>query len=446
MAICKTLPGPKSRFPMVDWLQFARNPLDFLAQCAHKYGDIVDLTLPVGRVCLISHPDYIERMLVTHRHDFKKGRFFDLLRPMMGNGLVNSDGEFWLCQHRIVQPAFHRSRINTYAKVMVAYTERMLLGWHDGDLLDVQWEMTSLIMSIIARLLFDTDITNRATTAKVLEICLEEFTARLKNPVQLPESIPTPSNLRYRWAIQRLDQLIQEVITQHRATNHDSGDLLSMLLQARDEDGKQMDDRQLRDELVTLFIAGRETTAQTLVWAWYLLSQYPDVETRLLEELHSVLGGRAPTIEDLPSLRYTEMVIKETLRLYPVNWLLARETVRDIEMGGYHIPVNRQVWATQWIVHYNPHYYESPHMFKPERWERETEKNLPKYAYLPFGAGPRVCIGNTFATTELILLLATIAQKFKLELVMGQRVVADLQATISPKYGMKMILRERASH
>jgi cytochrome P450 len=443
MVIRNTPPRPKSRFPMAYWLQFARSPLDFLSQCAQKYGDIVDLTLPTGRAYLISHPSYIEYMLITHKNDFKKGHFFDVLRPVMGNGLITSEREVWLRQRRIAQPAFHRSRFKSYAQVMVDHIEHTLLGWHDGDVRDVQWEMVRLTMSIITQLLFDTDVTDEAETGRVLEVCLEECAARLRNPVHVPERIPTPSNLRYRQALQKLDQVIQEIITRHRATNHDSGDLLSVLLQARDEDGSQMDDQQLRDELVTFFIAGHETVALTLTWAWYLLSQYPDVEAKLLEELHSVLGERVPTIEDLPSLSYTEMVVKETMRLYPISWLLARETIRDVEIGGYRIPAGQQVWATPWIVHYDPRYYESPQIFMPERWENERGKDLPKCAYLPFGAGPRVCLGNAFATMELILVIATIAQKFQLELAAGQHVEVDLQPAICPKYGMKMILRER---
>jgi cytochrome P450 len=447
MTLSKTPPGPKPHFLIGHLPEFVKSPLNFLIESTRDYGDIIDLHLPLGRTYYLNHPDYIEFMLVAGHRNFKKGKIFDLIRPLLGNGLVSSDGEFWLRQRRLMQPAFHRERIKAYADVMVNYTERMLEGWEDGQTRNISEDMIHLTMEIVSRLLFNAEVSSEeaAISNHAFTEGLEVFQAKLSSPIQIPQKYPTPGNLRYKRAVGQLDRIIDEIIQRNRAEGSDKGDLLSMLLQVRDEDGKGMSNQQLRDELLTLFLAGHETTAGMLTWAWYLLSQHPQVEARLNQELQTVLAGRSPTVNDLPQLPYTDMVIKETLRLYPVGWMLSRETLQDVEIGGYHIPKGMQLMASPWTMHRDPRYYSDPHAFKPERWESEETKKLPKYAYLPFGGGPRQCIGNTFALTEAALILATVAQQYRLELMPGKPVVPNASATIRPKHALKMKLIRQVS-
>jgi cytochrome P450 len=279
-----------------------------------------------------------------------------------------------------------------------------------------------------------------------METVLRSFTARVNRFIRLPDFIPTLGNIRLRRAVKRLDSIIFEIIARRRATGEDRGDLLSMLLNAQDEDGgDRMTDRQLRDEAMTLFMAGHETTANTLTWAWYLLAQHPEVEARLHEELDRVLGDRAPTMADLSSLPYTEHVITETLRLYPTVWILGREAIEPSQVGGYRVPVGTTVYMSQWVVHRDPRFFDDPESFRPERWQDGLLKRIPRYAYFPFGGGPRICIGNGFAMMEAVLLLATIAQRFRLVLEPGTKAKLMPTMTLRADGGIPMTLASRRS-
>ena len=304
-----------------------------------------------------------------------------------------------------------------YGRVMVEYTERMLRDWADGQARDVQADMMRLTLEIVAKTLFDADIAGESNeVARAMEALMEGFTDRVNRFVKFPVWVPTPSNLRFRRSMRVVDGTIAAIVAVTAGrTGEDRGDLLSMLLQAQDDegDGTGMTDRQLRDEAVTLFMAGHETTANTLAWVWYLLSLHPEAEARLHAELDDVLGGRPPEVADLPRLVYTDGVVTETLRLMPTVWLLGREALEPVEIGGYTVPRGMTLWMSQWVIQRDPRWFDDPEAFRPDRWADGLARRLHRYAYFPFGGGPRVCVGNHFARMEAVLLLATIARRFR---------------------------------
>jgi cytochrome P450 len=439
-------PGPKGSLLGGNLSEFRRDRLDFLTRCARTYGDFVSLRLGPRRVILVSDPDAIEHVLVTAGRHFVKHFALRMSPLILGNGLLTSEGDFWLRQRRLAQPAFQRGRVAGYAGVMVDYAERMLAGWRAGEPRDLLAEMSRLTLAIAAKTLFDADADDKANAVRsALEVSQQHFIRRFNSLVPIPVSIPTPGNLRLRRAVRQLDVVIYEFIRQRRAGGAEKGDLLSMLLHARDEgDGGRMTDRQLRDEAMTLFLAGHETTALALSWTWFLLATHPEAEARLLEELRGALGGRAPTVEDWPRLKYTERVVTEAMRLYPPAYVIGREATSAVEVGGYTVPKGMTLLMSQWVVHRDPRWYESPEKFRPERWEGERAKALPKYAYFPFGGGPRLCIGNTFALMEAVLVVATIAQRFRFRLVPGQTVEPSPTFTLRPQSGIKVVLEGRS--
>jgi cytochrome P450 len=437
-------PGPKGTFLLGNLSGFNRDPLGFLTRCARAYGDVVYLRTFNLPVYLVSHPDQIEEVLVTQNRNFIKDKGLRLRpgRRLFGNGLLTSEGEFWIRQRRLAQPAFHRERIAAYGEVMVAYTERMLDEWRAGEARDFHQDMMRLTLEIVAKTLFDAEAADEADeVSQALEAVQEQFSAQGSLSQLLGNFLPTPSYLRFQKAVKRLDEIIYRIIEQHRGQQ--TGDLLSLLLEAQDEDGSQMTDRQLRDEAITLFLAGHETTALALSWTCYLLGQHPAAEEQLVAELEEVLGDRAPGVADLPRLRYTEMIVKEARRLYPPAWGIGREALESCAIGGYRVPAGAQVMMCQWIVHRDPRYFDEPEAFRPERWADDLAKRLPKYAYFPFGGGPRLCIGNSLATMEATLILATIAQQFQLTLLPEHPVTLLPSITLRPKEGVKVRLAER---
>jgi cytochrome P450 len=436
-------PGPRPRWWGGNFKAYRRDPLGFLTMCARTYGDIVGMRYYNYRTYFLNHPDFIEAVLVTHNRKFIKGRALRANRRLLGNGLLTSEGDFWLRQRRLAQPSFHRARVAAYAETMVRYTERMLEGWRDADARDVHQEMMRLTLGIVAKTLFDADVEGDARdVGEALEVVMEQNTD-LRRLVFTPAWLPTPANFRMFRARRRLDAVIYRIIAGRRASGRDTGDLLSMLLAAQDEDGSRMTDLQLRDEAVTLFLAGHETTALALSWAWWLLAQHPEAERKLQEELSAVLGGRSPTMEDLPRLRYAEMVLNESMRLYPPAWGMVRMAIEDCEIGGYPVPRGTGIAISQFVTHRDARWFDAPEEFRPERWGNDFAKGLPRFAYFPFGGGPRQCIGNSFAMMEAMLLLATIAQRFRLRLVPGHRVEPMPSITLRPKYGIHVTLEAR---
>jgi cytochrome P450 len=436
-------PGPYGGLKGWSFRALNESPLKMFSKLAHDYGDIAGIRVLNFRNIFINHPDMIEEVLVTNSRKYIKGRVLRANRHVFGEGLLTSEGDFWLRQRRLAQPAFHRARIASYAATMVEYTQRLLESWRSGEERDAHQEMMRLTLQIVAKTLFDADVEREAQDVwKSLQLLLE-LGANFRRTLFIPHWVPTPTNLRIKREIAFIENILYRIIAERRASGHDSGDLLSMLLHAQDEDGSRMTDRQLRDETITLFLAGHETTASTLSWTWWLLAQNPAVEAKLHAELDAVLGHRAPSLDDLPKLAYTGNVITESLRLYPAAWGLARVAIEDHELAGYPVKKGMGIAMAQWVVHRDPRWYDAPEEFRPERWEGDLLKRLPRFAYFPFGGGPRQCIGNTFAVMEATLLLATIAQKYRLRLVANHRVVPLASITLRPRHGVRVILESR---
>lgn len=439
------LRGPQGRRLLGSLGDFHRDQLGFYVSCA-QYGDVVPVRFGPRRVLLLYHPDAIEEVLVTRSRDFVKSPGVRVMRLLLGDGLLLSEGDFWLRQRRLVQPAFHRQRVAAYGEVMTAYATRRLADWKEGDVLDVHDEMMSLTQAIVAKTLFDAEVSDEAhEVGTASHVLMQYFGARLGSLLSLlPSWVPTPATVRARRAVRRLDRVVYRMIASRRRNAEDRGDLLSILLQAQDaDDGTGMTDRQVRDEVMTLFMAGHETTAVALSWTWYLLAQHPEVDGRLAEELRTVVGARAPTAADLPRLPYTEMVVTEAMRLYPPAYGIGREAAKSTEVAGHPLAAGVIVILPTWVVQRDPRWFEEPEAFRPERWQGDRARRLPRYAYFPFGGGPRQCIGNGFAMMEACLLLAAIAQRFRLTLVPGQRVTPTPYVTLRPEPGIRMLLARR---
>ena len=398
--------------------ELSHDALGLLTRCARDYGDFVRVRLGLTRAVLIGHPDLVEEVLVTRNHDFRKNLGARRLGSLLGNGLVLSEGEFWLRQRRLMQPAFHRQRIGAMAEAMVGCALAAAAAWRTGEVRDVAQEMTELTMQIVGRTLFGTDVGEDLRRIRnSSQAITEHFRSRLFTMLILvPDSIPTPGNVRYGRAVRDLERLVYRITTERRASGQNGEDLLGMLLSACDDDGRGMTDRQLRDEVITLLLAGHDTTALALTWAWVLLAQHPDAEARLHANIDMAVGGRAPTAADVARLSYVEQVVNETLRLYPTAWVIGREAIRDTQIGGQPVARGTTLLMSPWVIHRDPRFYDAPDEFRPERWSDGLAGRLPRYAYVPFGAGQRVCIGSGFAQLEATLLLTTLAQRFRLEL------------------------------
>ena len=412
-----------------------------------SYGDISHFGFGSQSFFVLSHPDYIKDVLVTHNGNFMKGRGLQRAKRLLGEGLLTSENPLHRRQRRLAQPAFHKQRIASYGSLMVDYALRhQRERWQDGQTLDVSQEMMHLTLAIVGKTLFDTDTEREAEEVReAVSATLVSFTRLMMPFAELLDRLPLPSTRRFSQARARLDAIIYRMIDERRKSGADRGDLLSMLMMAQDEegDGGAMTDEQLRDEAMTIFLAGHETTANALTWTWYLLSQHPEVETRLHEEVDAVLAGRPPTVEDLPRLRYTEMVLAEAMRLYPPAWVLGRRALKDYEVGGYRVPAGSIVIMSQYVMHRDERYFPDPLRFDPERWTPEAKEARPQFSYFPFGGGPRRCIGDGFAWMEGILVIATLAQSWRMRLVPGHPVELQPVVTLRPKHGMRMTLERR---
>jgi cytochrome P450 len=438
--------GPRGHLLTGSLPEFSGDRLAFFTRLAREYGDVVAFRLAWRRVLLLNQPDLIEDVLATKARNFTKHFALRLNRMLLGNGLITSEGEFWLRQRRLSQPAFSRERVLGYAPIIVACALRRLTTWRAGETRDLHTEMMQLTLEIVGQALFGADVAAEArAVGAAMEMALDCYVARLKSLFLFPVWIPTRRNRRLKEACGRLDAILYQIIKarRNRPTGNGSApadDLLSRLLHARDEDGTRMTDQQLRDEAMTLFLAGHETTALNLAWTGYLLAQHPEIEDRLEAELRAVLGGRAPTAADLPRLKYTERVIQESFRLYPPVYAIGREAVHDCEIGGYPVPAGTTILMSQWVMHRDPRFFREPERFDPDRWDERRAKDLPRFAFFPFGGGPRLCIGNTFAVTEAVLVLATLAQRFRFRLVPGHLVKPVPHLTLRPEHGIKVVL------
>ncbi len=395
---------------------------------------------------IASDPAVIRDVLVTHNQNFHKSRGLERTKRVLGEGLLTSEDAFHLRQRRLIQPAFHRERIAAYATTMVEYANRIRSGWANGATLDVASEMSRLTLLIVGKTLFDADVEAQAREiGDAMTGLMRSFWTTMLPFGEALERLPIPHLRRGRHARERLDRIIYGIIRERRASGADRGDLLSMLLLAQDDEdkGRGMTDRQVRDEAMTIFLAGHETTANALTWTWYLLSQAPDVERRLHDEIAAVLSGRLPTVADVERLPYATRVVTESMRLYPPAWLVGRRAVNEYSINGYHVPPRSIIVMSQWIVHRDARHYADPEHFDPDRWTPEFKARLPRFAYFPFGGGPRQCIGESFAWMELVLLVATIAQRWRFELAPNHPVVPHAAITLRPKHGMKMVATDR---
>lgn len=421
------------------------NPLEVYSRWAQEFGDIFYYRVGWIHVYFLNHPDLIDFVLVRHYQNFQKDRVIRNSRWLFGDGLLTSEGPTWKKQRRLAQPAFHRERIVSYARIMTQYAEHAVANWQDGSVVDIHQEMMRLTLAITVRALFHAEAEGMQEISQALNVLVRNMSgARLMFP-SFVRLVPRPGLLEFRRAVRKLDETVYRIIRLHQQ-NADSGDLLSMLVAARDEDGGRMDNQHLRDEVMTFLLAGHETTALALSWAWHLLAENPEAEQRLHEELQGVLGGRVPTASDLPLLKYAEAVVKESMRLYPPAWAMGRTAINEFELAGYRIPSGANVVVSQWVMHRDPRFFADPLKFAPDRWLREETRNLPRFAYFPFGAGPRQCIGASFAMMEAVLLLATIARKFQLAPVPGRAVEPLPTITLRPKGGVWVELRKRSAN
>jgi cytochrome P450 len=433
-------PGPVRRYPGDFVVSLFRDALGFLERAAGA-GDIVFFRMGPERVYLLNHPDHIRNVLVTHQRYFKKGRALERARMLLGEGLLTSEGALHLRQRRMIQPEFHRSAVARYAEAMIRLSERQSRHWRDEATLDVHREMSALALSIAGRTLFGAELDSEAgEVAEALDTTFRRFMNTFYVPWgDLLLRLPVPATLRFRRAMKRLESIVYRMIADRREVRSEGEDLLSLLLRARDTegDGAHMSDRQVRDEVLTFFLAGHETTANALTWTWYLLARHPEVETRFHEEVDAWEPG-ASLNGDLAALPYTRMVLRESMRLYPPAWAIARRAIAEVEVGGYVIPSNAIVVMAQWLTHRDPRWWPQPERFDPERWRAPESAARPKLAYYPFGAGSRACIGEHFAWLEGVLVLATLGRHWRFRLAPNARVELEPSLTLRPKFGLRV--------
>ncbi|NNE98177.1 MAG: cytochrome P450 [Pyrinomonadaceae bacterium] len=427
------------------FIKFRRRPTEFLTELS-SLGDITYFRLFRNPTYFLNHPDLIRDVLIKNNTKFVKGRALQRAKNLLGEGLLTSEGEKHLRQRRMIQPAFHHARIAEYAKSMTEYAERMSNEWRDGEVRDIDKEMMGLTLQIVGKTLFNADVDDETDEiGNAMTTLIEMFDYLVMPFSEILEKLPFPQSIRFHRSKKTLDRVIYEIIDERRKSGKDEGDLLSMLLLAQDEDdGKGMSDKQIRDEALTLFLAGHETTANAMTFTWYLLSQNPDKEAKLKEELDRVVDGKTPSMEDVRDLKYTEAVFAEAMRLFPPAWAIGRLAIEEHRFGDYDIPKDALVLLSPYVTQRDPRFWDDAGEFIPERWEKQSIKEAgQKFIYFPFSRGVRSCIGESFAWMEGILLIATLAQKWKLELIPEQKIALNPVMTLRPKYGMKMKIRKR---
>lgn len=448
-------PGPKGN-PLIGNLRtFADFGPQTFVDLRAEYGDIVYLRVGGRDFVFIAHPDMIKHVLQDNNRNYHKGFVYSKVAAFLGQGLLTSDGDFWRRQRRLAQPAFHQRHIDSFARTMVDCTQKMFDGWRvePGQPFDLSALMMGVTLDIVSRTLFATaiDADDMATVQAILPWLLEETDRRANDLLGLRERLPLPVSRRYTRDIEQLDAIIGRIINHRRAqaktnSGEEAGasDLLAMLMEAQDEEtGERMSDAHLRDEVMTIILAGHETTANLLTWTHRLLSEQPAVRTRLQDEVDRVLAGRPPALSDLPQLPYARRVLDEALRLYPPAWGISRTALEDDTIGGYRVPTGADVFLCQYVTHRHPDFWENPLGFDPDRFLPERSIDRPRYAYWPFGGGPRLCIGNSFALMEATIILCMITQRFELDLVPNHTIEIDPSITLRPRNGVLMTRRAR---
>jgi cytochrome P450 len=428
---------------------FRDHPLELVVRSTH-FGDLVRWRFAWTWFYQANHPDRVHDVLVKHAASFyKTPRIKQVLGNVLGEGLLISDGETWRRRRRLVQPAFHSSRIESYGQTMTAYTLAMMDRWAPGGEYDMRDEMMKLTLGIVAKTLFDADMQGDLSerVGRAVTISQEHGNQQFGRLLTSPSWLPTSDNRRGLAAVNDLDAILADIIQTRRSSREDRGDLLSMLLLSRDEDGSGgLTDRQVRDEAMTLFLAGHETTAVALTWTWVLLHQHPTVLEKLEDEVDRVLRGRTPGVQDLPDLPYVNQVIQESMRLYPPAWITGRRAIEPVDIGPYRLDASSIVLVSPYAVHRQAEYFPDPEVFNPDRFSGANLAKLPRYAYIPFGGGPRICIGNHFAMQEAQLILASMTQKVRLELLPGSDLTPEPLITLRPKFPVMMrVTRRQAS-
>jgi cytochrome P450 len=442
----RKLAGPRGRLISGHLPDFRRDRLAFFTHCARTYGDVVPLRIVHRKCLLISDPELIEQVVVSKSKNFIKHFGLRIYKPILGNGLVTSEGELWRRQRKLSAPAFQAARLPAYAQLMVAATLESLATWPADGVRDVHADMSTLTLEIACKTLFGAAAPPdaRAVGGALLD-AMEALGRRIRRTVPLPEWLPTPANRRLWKSIATLDAIVLAIIEQgRRAGQAESADLLSILLRATDDDGASMSDLQLLDEVRTLFIAGHETTALALTYSLYLLARHPEEQASMHEDLANVLEGRPASYSDLPRLRRTRNVVAEALRLYPPADVIGRETLADCEIGDVTVRKGTNIFMSQWVMHHDPRFFDQPEEFKPDRWTDEFERALPRFAYFPFGGGPRFCIGQNFALAEAALTLATICQRFRFSAVDAAPLELWPAITLRPRNGVPLRAEARA--
>jgi len=442
--------GPKGR-PFIGHLTaFRADRLGFFAHCARTYGDVVPLRLLHRRLLLVSHPDLIEEVLITKAANFIKHFGLRIYKPILGNGLVTSEGDFWRRQRKLSAPAFHPGRLAGYAASMTSDAQRMIKGWESNEggeqIRDVHADLMRLTLEIACTTLFGTDATPDPTAiGRSMHDGLKAIAVRFSRPFPIPEWVPVPWNVRLRKALRPLNAAVSGMIARRRSAGDgaNGNDLLSILLAARDEEGSAMSDAQLLEEVRTIFLAGHETTALALSYSLYLLAAHRDPQEKLRVELNAVLAGRVPAHDDVPRLAYARKIVIEAMRLYPPADVLGREAVADCTIGDFPVKKGTSLFMSQWVMHHDPRFFKNPETFDPDRWTEQFEKALPRFAYFPFGGGPRFCIGQAFAVTEAILVLATICQRFSFAPAPGFKLELWPSITLRPRNGVRLVVKER---
>lgn len=422
------------------------NPIGLFQHLSLTFGDAAHYRLGHRHVVFLNNPEYIREILVVQNQNFVKERTVQRMKMLIGEGLITSEDPFHRTQRSLAQPAFYRQRISAYGKDIVEKAINIRGRWRAGQTLDVSLEMMHLALDVVAKTLFDSDVAAEVDAiSREVNAIMRLYNFLVIVPfAETLQDYPLPGMRRFRRARARLDGIVYRMIAQHRADRSDRGDLLSMLLAARYDDGSAMSDRQIRDEVMTIFLAGYETIANALTWTWYLLSQNPEVERRFHQEVDAVVAGREPDYEDVRKLKYTEMVLAESMRLYPPAWAMGRTAVEDFGLGPYFMPQGTTIFLSQYVTQRDSRYFPDPERFDPERWRPEAKAARPRFSYFPFGGGARQCIGESFAWMEGILILATLAQRWRLCLVPGHRVQPQPLITLRPKYGMQMAIEERS--
>jgi cytochrome P450 len=457
-----TSAGPRSRFPGHLVYALRSDPLRFLTRIQRAYGDFVPFTIGRLRMHLLNDPEAIREVLVTKNDSFTKSPALRNAKVTLGEGLLTSEGDFHRRQRRLSQPAFHPQRVAAYADVMVRFADEMTDAWRDGQTLDVHEQMMAVTLRIVAKTLFDAELPRDIDEIGAAMDVLVKMFRRATNPLgPLLNVLPLPSNYRFLRALKLVHGIIDRFIRQHREGGVDRGDLLSMLMRSRDAGGEVtvdpalvprpgeltgnegMTDRQLRDEIFTLFTAGHETTANALTFTWHLLGRHPEAAANLHEEVDRVLGARAPAAADVERLPYARAVLSEAMRLYPPAWIITRQAKHDVEVGGRRVPAGGVVMMSQWVTHHDGRWWPEPYRFDPGRWLAEPAVERPRYAYFPFGGGPRSCIGEFFARMEATLIIAAVARRWRVEPADAREPALQPTITLRPRDPMRMVVRQR---